>query len=307
MIFSRSSARRAWSKRSAIQRRDHAVSASDASGPRRALSLVVAAPQLAHVLVRDGRHGRRQLPGPRQEIVVGDHLDDQPPRPRRRGVDVVAGEAHPPRPVDADQLGQPDRHAATGHDAHTGVRVGEAGPLRGDEEVAAHGELEPAGDGRAVDGADHGGPRGAAGSRSVRRLALALLLDRAGSVASDLRSMPAQKAGSAPVSTMQPTSSRASSSVMAASSSRVELGRDGVARLGPVQRDRRHTSSTSTSTSISVPPRHVAGPCAIGRPCRGPRAPGLRRSRPADRPGLVERAEAQPSMAVTPRSTRCQV
>ena len=135
--------------------------------PARRADLVVPAPDLADVLRRDGRDGGGDLPGPGQQGLVGHDLDDQAPVARRLGVDVVAGEAHAAGPVDPDELGQPDRQAATGHDADPGVGVGEARPLRRDEEVAAQGQLQAAGHGRPVDGADDRGARAAPACRSA--------------------------------------------------------------------------------------------------------------------------------------------
>ena len=91
-----------------------------------------------------------------QQGLVRHDLDHQSPVTRRSGVDVVAGEAHAPGPVDPDELGQADRHAAPRHDADPGVGVGEAGSLRRDEEVAAQCQLQAAGHRRPVDGADDG-------------------------------------------------------------------------------------------------------------------------------------------------------
>ena len=73
------------------------------------------------------------------------------------------------------------------------------------------------------------------------------------SVASDLRSMPAQKAGSAPVSTMQPTSSRASRPVTASSSCACSSAEIALRASGRFKVTVATRSSTSTSTSISVP------------------------------------------------------
>ena len=83
------------------------------------------------------------------------HLDHQAPGQSRRRVDEVAGEAHAPGPVDADQLRQADGQPRPGHGADPGVGVGEAGPLRCDEEVAVQGDLQPAGHRGAVDRTDH--------------------------------------------------------------------------------------------------------------------------------------------------------
>ena len=88
---------------------------------------------------------------------MGHHLVDQSPRARRGGVDEVAGKGHLPGPVDPDQLGQADGHAARRQDAHPGVRVGEGGPLRGDEEVTPEGELQAARHRRTVDRSDDRG------------------------------------------------------------------------------------------------------------------------------------------------------
>ena len=177
-IFSRSVDRRDWSKRSAIHARDHAGLGRERLGAAEGADLVVAAPELAEVLARDGGDGGRHLAGPFQQRLVGDDLDDEAPVARRLGVDVVAGQAHAAGPVEADELRQPDGHAAAGHDADPGVRVGEARPLRGDEEVAAHGELEPARHGRAVDGADDRGVVRRHHPGAPRRAALSLLLHR---------------------------------------------------------------------------------------------------------------------------------
>ena len=88
------------------------------------------------------------------EIGVGDDLVDETDPQRRVGVDEVARQRHLPGPRRADATGQVDEHRAGEH-ADAQVGVGEAGPFGGDDEVAGQRELEPAGDGRAVDRGDH--------------------------------------------------------------------------------------------------------------------------------------------------------
>ena len=111
---------------------------------------------------------------------MGHHLDHEAPDVGRLGVDVVAGEAHAPGPIGPDQLGQPHGEAAAGHHADPGMGVGEAGPVRGDEEIAVERDLEAAGHGgtvhrrddRRLVGRDHADVRG--------RVGQALLLHRSG-------------------------------------------------------------------------------------------------------------------------------
>ena len=115
---------------------------------------VVHPPDLPHVVARDRSHAGRDLPGALEQALVRHHLGDEAPRERGRGVDEVTREAHPPGPVDADQLGQADDQPGAGHGADPGVRVGEAGPLRGDQEVTVQRDLQATGDRGAVDGTD---------------------------------------------------------------------------------------------------------------------------------------------------------
>ena len=164
-------------------------------------------------------------------------------RPQRGGggVDVVAGGAHLPGPPHADGLGQQHGEPPPRHDPDAGVGVGEPGPIAGDQEVARQGQLEPAGDGHAVDGADD--RLGVGRERPP--------LSRVGSTRSpaspspsrgptpddpsSLRSTPAQKAGSAPVRTMTSTSSSASSSMMTSRIRRWSARLSALRWAGPVE------------------------------------------------------------------------
>ena len=131
-------------------------------------------------------------------------------------------------------------------------------------------------------------------------------------MARDLRSMPAQNAGSAPVSTMHPTSSRSSSSVIAASSwpwSSDEIALRDSGRFSVTVATR---SSTSTSTSISGSSLHVAMPVRLSssRHPSSSSTPGTRPSKVTTRsiaPVSSSEPKLQPSIALAPRSTRCQV
>ena len=101
-------------------------------------------------------------------------------------------------------------------------------------------QLEAARDGDAVDGADHrlAWSRGRGGSARRRRWRTGVGAPSR-SVPSSLRSTPAQNAGSAPVSTMTSTSSRASARRDRLRQRRGERGIERVARLGPVEGDDR--------------------------------------------------------------------
>ena len=179
----------------------------------------------------DGAHGALvgrddvggQATGEGQELVVGDDVVDESPLEGLAGVDEVARWRSSPGPADADGLGQGHGQAPQGVDADPGVGVGEAGPLRGHQEIAVEGQLEAAGHGHAVDGPDDRLGRGkggrrprTAGARSPSALRTPLAsrgaLEGPPSWPSSFRSSPAQKAGSAPVRMRTSTSSRASAS-----------------------------------------------------------------------------------------------
>ena len=93
---------------------------------------------------------------------MGHDVVDEAPCQGVAGVDEVPRGAHLAGPPDAHGLGEQDRQAPQGMDADAGVGVGEAGPLRGHQEVAVEGQLEAAGDGHAVDRPDDrlGGGKG---------------------------------------------------------------------------------------------------------------------------------------------------
>ena len=126
-----------------------------------------------------------------------------------------------------------------GHDPDPGVGVGEAGPLRRDEEVAGEGQLEAAGDGDAVDGADdrrlHVGERALAGAAPGRWPRSSPSAHARRPAPSGRR--PAQNAGSAPVSTMAARSSRASRSRSVVEIALRSVAVQRVARVGAVERD----------------------------------------------------------------------
>ena len=90
----------------------------------------------------------------RQQLVVRDDVVHQAEPQRFLGIDEVAGERHLDRAAQADPLRQQHGDATTGHDPDARVGVGEAGPLRRDQERALQRELEPAGHRDPVDRAD---------------------------------------------------------------------------------------------------------------------------------------------------------
>jgi hypothetical protein len=92
---------------------------------------------------------RRQLEGERQQLVVWHDVVRQAEVLGRRGVDEVPRHRHLARLGHADAAGQIDEHGP-GVDPHPHMRVGEGGPLGGDDEVAGEGNLEAAGDGGSV-------------------------------------------------------------------------------------------------------------------------------------------------------------
>ena len=110
---------------------------------------------------------------------MGDDLVDQSPLVGACRVHEVPREAHLPGPVDADELGEPDRESPARHGADPRVGVGEPGPVRGDEEVARKGELESPRDRSAVDRPDDRGLVAGQQPEVQGALGLTLLLERA--------------------------------------------------------------------------------------------------------------------------------
>ena len=84
------------------------------------------------------------------------------------GVDEVAGGATSPGPGGCRWPGGGDGQPHERVDADPGVGVGEAGPVRGHQEVAVEGQLEATGHGHAVDGSDDRLRRGKGGPRRHR-------------------------------------------------------------------------------------------------------------------------------------------
>jgi hypothetical protein len=93
--------------------------------------------------------------GEREQFLVRHHVVDQARAERLGGGQEVARQRHLDGAPQPDGPRQQDRHAAARHDAHPRVRVGEARAVRRHEERALQGHLEAAGDGGAVDRADH--------------------------------------------------------------------------------------------------------------------------------------------------------
>ena len=121
------------------------------------------------VVVSDRRVGRADLAdavlvvardvsgegtGERQQLLVWHDVVDEAEAEGLLGVQEVAREAHLPGPAHADRLRQEDRQTPPRHHSHPRVGVAELGPFGRDEEVAVEGQLESAGDGDAIDGAD---------------------------------------------------------------------------------------------------------------------------------------------------------
>src|SRR6266545_4761607 len=103
-----------------------------------------------------GHDVRRESSGGREQLVVRHDAVDEPEGEGLVGGDEVSGEAHLLCPAEPDRLGEEHAHPAAGSHAHTGVGVTEAGAVRRNQEVAAKRELEPSGDGGAVDRTDDG-------------------------------------------------------------------------------------------------------------------------------------------------------
>ena len=196
----------------------------------------------------------------RQQGLVRHDLDHQSPVTRRPGVDVVAGEAHAPGPVDPDELGQADRHAAPRHDADPGVGVGEAGSLRRDEEVAAQCQLQAAGHRRPVDGADDGRGVGRHHPDAPGGFPQALLLHRSelGGERLEVHAGAERRvrAGEHHAPHVVPAVEAGDGVVELA----VQLGRDRVARLGAVEGDRGHPVRRPRPAPASASPPHVRSP-----------------------------------------------
>ena len=131
-----------------------AVSSSQAS-PALEEGAVVVGPQHAPappLVVGDDVGG--QLVGGRQQLVVRHDVVHQAPIERGGGVEEVAGGRQLAGPAHAHGLWQQDGEPPVRHDADPGVGIGERRPFGRDEEVAPQGQLEPAGDGDAVDRPD---------------------------------------------------------------------------------------------------------------------------------------------------------
>ena len=240
--------------------------------------------------------GGGQLPGAGQQGVVRHHLDHEAPVACRLGIDEVAGEAHPAGPVDPDELGQADGQAATGHDPDAGMGVGEARPFRRDEEVAGQGQLQPAGHGRSVDGADDRRPVRHQHAEVRDRVAHAVPLDRPLLGRQRLQVDAGAERGVGP---RQHHAAHVLASVEVGDGGvelALQLGRQRVARLGAVQGDRGHPvvhldehqhQHPSLAVVIFMIGRRVAG---TNRPPATPL--GVERSSPHTRGSLAEPSSA---------------
>ena len=89
-----------------------------------------------------------------KEPVDRDHAIHQSDPVGLRGVDHPAGEQKLERASLADQSRQPGCATVAGTDAELDFRLAEPGMLRRDPDVAGHGQLAPAPEGKAVDGCD---------------------------------------------------------------------------------------------------------------------------------------------------------
>ena len=90
----------------------------------------------------------------RHELFVGNDVVHEPDAVRLARADEVPGEAHLARLAQADRLREQHAHPAGRREAHSCVRVAEAGALRRDEEVTRQRQLESARGARTVDRAD---------------------------------------------------------------------------------------------------------------------------------------------------------
>ena len=119
---------------------------------RRAAAIDLLEPQ--HGRARDFSDLRRQLQGPRQKLFVRNHFGDQTDPLGTRRIDHLTGHRQPAGHRRTDDMGQPGGHPAAGHDPDAGMGVGEYGALSGHQENAAERQLQPTGEGGAVDGTD---------------------------------------------------------------------------------------------------------------------------------------------------------
>ena len=129
-----------------------------------------------------------------------------------------------------------------GQDADPGVGVGEARLAGRDQHVAGQRQLEAAGDGEAVDGADDGQRARRQRIDDARALpadgGADLVRRSTDSPPSSFRSSPAQKARPLPVRITTSTSPACDSSANAARRAATQLARERVQRLRAVERQR---------------------------------------------------------------------
>jgi hypothetical protein len=95
------------------------------------------------VLVVSGDVGG-QPPGERQQLLVRHDVVDQPEPERLVGGQEVSGQGQLDGAPQPHRLRHEHGDPAAGHDPQPGVGIGEPGPLRGDQERALQGDLQPA-------------------------------------------------------------------------------------------------------------------------------------------------------------------
>ena len=164
---------------------------------------------------------------------AGDLVDEPEPQ-RLLGVEAAAGQHQLHRPLLADHAREALGAAAAGDDPERDLGLAELGRLGGDDHVAEQRQLAAAAEREARDGGDQ--------RRAARGDAAARTRPPGGTSASwklrsriALMSAPAANTSSEPAITMQRTSGSASKRSSCGGELLHQLGRERVARLGPVQ------------------------------------------------------------------------
>ena len=160
------------------------------------------------------------------------HARHQPVLVRLLGGDGIGGERHLHRHAVGDPPGQPEQGAAGGEEPDSGLRDAELDALRRDQEVARERQLEPAGEGEALDRGDQrfAGPLG---EELVESLGHPLGEERLEvHPGAEAASGAGQHAGGEPVVAVE--------LVHGGEQALAELGVDRVPLVGTVERDQQH-------------------------------------------------------------------